>query len=215
MGSRAAPSQEFSDFWVLSARSTTTYAWVSADDLRPLNPRHGIWDHLDDVARGDLSHVHGLPDFTVDRRGRVSDFLWTLGNPYKLVSTRVLDVLDQIGATGWHSRPVTIRYKNGDPLPDFHLLAVTGACDSIDLNYDPATRYNAYDDVWRASGIDFTEGWDGSDLFWSRGLVSNATFATGRVHAAFTDAGLTGWEATPGADYEVRVDPPQTLDDPA
>ncbi|GAB3260330.1 hypothetical protein GCM10027425_23440 [Alteromonas gracilis] len=200
-----------SDFWVLSARSTTTYLWVGADTLRPHHDRTLVTD----VARGDLSHVHGLPDFTVDRRGRVSDFLWTLGNPYKLVSTRVLDVLDQIGATGWHSHPVTIRYKNGDLLPDFHLLAVTGACDSILLNYDPATRYQEFEDDWRACGIDFSEGWDGSDLFFDRGLAGSRFYATDRVHAAFADAGLTGWEATPGAEYEIIVDPPHTLDDPA
>lgn len=85
-----------------------------------------------------------------------------------LISDRVCDALAE--CTGWSTFPVTVRARDGKPIPGYHGLAVTGRSGKLDRaagrkawrdvppweNVVPSRRLYAYFDP---------ESWDGSDVF--------------------------------------------------
>lgn len=195
-------------FYFVSAKSSSSWVWLGTDPL-PTGCRYANDStpfELDvKVARGDLSDLTGPPSFTVSNRGKVGDLLWTEGMPYKVVSQRLLEVLEEMEATGWTSTPVEVRYKNGDDLPGFHLLSITGNCDDIHATYDPTTIEEDFE-VRYARGLDVSEGWDGSDLFWSRDAAGIDFLATERVVKEFNAAGLTGLEFEDSRQRRILLD---------
>lgn len=183
------------DFWFVEARSGGSWTWVEPRDLKLLKGQEP-WPELEvDVARGDFSQLAEPPAFSVDQRGKLGDLLWTTGGPCKIASDRFIRCLESLDATGWDSRPAAVTYKNGDSLEGYNLLAVTGQCDEVLDNYDPTTAFDRRGQRI-ATGIDVTEGWDGTDLFYSRGRADRDFIVTDRVAESLKAARLTGLEYT-------------------
>ena len=158
------------------------------------------------VARGDLTGLASPPRFVIDRPGKPGDLVWT-ANMLKVAPSRFLDVLSDVGASGWDSHPVEIIDRHGEVLDGFHLLAVVGETDESTLNYDPATVNAMYDDAWEVSGFDVTVGWDGSDVFWIGGRAGSSFLATDEVARALTAAGLSGFERTRATEHVAQINP--------
>lgn len=153
---------------LLTAQSTSRDTWVG---LRKRN--------YDTVVARVVAGKVDRTEMEVSNRGpRVGDLLWTGGSPFLVASARLMAVLRDIGATGWASCPAEIRYKNGDPLPGFEMLVVTGHCG------DPRRVFQSerVAELW--------SDWDGSDLSWIGGEPWYQCVVTERVREALVGAEL-------------------------
>jgi hypothetical protein len=98
-----------------------------------------------------------------------SDVIWTGMAAPLIVHQRVLDVLDNAGATGWTTYPVEVRNK-AKSVSGFVGLAISGRCDPIDVGRSEIVL-EQMPGGWfpRFRGRCFDPGsWDGCDLFMER-----------------------------------------------
>lgn len=163
-------------FWRAIAASSTRDTWVSMPDMK-------LGDDLrltEAVARGE--QPDGPVHLKVGNRGKYrGDLLHASGGFYVVASLRLVGVLEDMGATGWVTAPVEIRYPSGEELTGYRLLVTTGRCADF--------RMGRGDNADEEAPVDVSIGWDGSDVFWweapSRGFL-----VTDRVKRAFEEAGL-------------------------
>ncbi|QDH10828.1 hypothetical protein FE634_21670 [Nocardioides dongxiaopingii] len=98
-----------------------------------------------------------------------------------------MDVLESSGATGWRTVPALVRFKDGEELPGYRVLVVTGSCD----NFFEGTLDDVGDRIPGAV-FDPARGWDGSDIFWIEARPHFTFLATDRVRRALGSSGITG-----------------------
>jgi hypothetical protein len=108
-----------------------------------------------------------------------------------IAHSRVVQLLGELGFTGWRTYPVTVTDREDHPHPNYHGLVITGRCGRIDLSRS-AVVLHKYPARWYPHflGHFFPEdSWDGSDLFmelpYADGEASGTKFATERVKQAF------------------------------
>lgn len=161
-------------FWSMAPKSATSDTWVGLQDHSDLGEALN-----EKIARG------GQPptpiSLGVRNRGKhVGDMLHATGNFINVASERFCDVLEEVGATGWMSVPVEIRYKNGEELPGYRLVVPTGRCDDFRIEREDIDDYVP---------IDSFPGWDGSDIFWHE-ATTMVLLVTDRVKVALEEAGM-------------------------
>lgn len=126
------------------------------------------------VSRG-KSWLQEPLQFDAAQGTEASDFLWTQLLDPVCVSERVVHILRENKVSGWSLYPVEVFDKDGDLLPNYHGIAVTGT--ECEANYGrsavvtkpPPTPYGRSYDVYQ--GLFFNEeDWDGSDMFWVGGV---------------------------------------------
>ncbi len=133
---------------------------------------------------------HGLENprtpvpFSWAEGSRIYDVLLSTLPSY-LVSDRVLDVLQTVGATGWSRFPIELSGKTGELIPGYSGLVVTGGCGRLQNDRSRVeTRIGASGKPYKVKiGLFFDEScWDGTDVFTAEG--STFVFMTGRVKDA-------------------------------
>lgn len=113
-----------------------------------------------------------------------------------VVSPRVLELLERIGATGWSTAPIETDHGG---LEGYAALAATGRCGDID-DARSERAMSAGDDasipmpVFRGRYF-INDEWDGSDVFTVPG--GGFLMVTSRVVEAFAQAKLTNVAAEP------------------
>lgn len=133
--------------YLLEAPSDPPYVWVLTDlpiwDGREPNPFHLL-------AAGDLEALGVTPRFVQRNRGsRWGDLLWTTGNS-KIMSIRLRDVLEAIGATGWKQFDVEVVGQGRRTVQGYVGLAVTSTSPEHDLHHSDGSnshRFHASDRV--------------------------------------------------------------------
>ena len=145
------------------------------------------------MSRGDLTGFARLPRFEVYNRRTPGALLWTGGIGYRIASQEILDVLRQVGATGWFAHPVQIRHRDGSELRGYSMLFVTGVCPPLWTRTDPASiRANEPTGSWTGRGSRIGSV-DGTDVFWEPGPASWELCVTDRVARALRESGLRGF----------------------
>jgi hypothetical protein len=85
----------------------------------------------------------------------------------RLVSQRLLDLLNREGFTGWSSYPVRLYGKDDEPPPGYAGLAIRGRSGPIDVSRSVAGEKvgpGGSVPIWRGLYFD-PATWDGSDIF--------------------------------------------------
>ena len=131
--------------------------------------------------------------FEHDEGTRTEDFLGTTWAALDLLSDRFVEVLS--GFTGWQTYAVVIVGRDGERVPGYHGLSVTGRCGRVEWERServilpapvPGGRTTG---GWR--GLYFSpSSWDGSDIFVPND-GSTFVIVTDEVRAAAEDARLT------------------------
>jgi hypothetical protein len=111
------------------------------------------------------------------------DILWTRIVSPLVVSSKVVMILKEEGATGWSTYPVRVTGKHGEEIPGFSGLSVRGRCGQIlwersmrGVKRYPAGVFPTY------LGYHFDpETWDGSDFFLSSTEGVAVVFCTEKV----------------------------------
>lgn len=125
-------------------------------------------------------------------RQKPSDFVFTTSVRPKIISDRVVSILEDEGFSGWHTYPVHLFGKDGARIPGYQGLSVHGRCGPFD-----GSRSVKLDKIMPGGvvpkwyGLYFDEGtWDGSDLFM---FASNQAwvFVVEAVKRAFEKAKVT------------------------
>ncbi len=125
--------------------------------------------------------------------GRVpKDFIGTSVGFTRLISARVVQVLEGINATGWSTYPIQLTGRNGEHIPGFVGLAVRGRSgprlpERSDALMKPSPVGNLRQ-VYRGYFFD-ESSWDGSDIFVTGATAT--TIVSQRVHDAFSEARLS------------------------
>lgn len=126
------------------------------------------------LSRG-KSRLQEPLQFDAAQGTEASDFLWTQLLDPVCVSESVVRILRENEVSGWSLYPVEVFDNDGDLLPNYHGIAVTGAeCEadygrSAIVTKPPPTSYGRSYDVYQ--GLYFNEeDWDGSDIFWVGGI---------------------------------------------
>jgi hypothetical protein len=124
----------------LSGRYATRDMWV-----RPMwKGKPQLGPHLlpdgrrltDVVADGDIDEVPFPVWFQPSNGGkRLGDLLWAGGLSTKLVSRRLVDVLQQIGATGYRTYEVTFVDRKRNPIDGYIGVASTGSDEELDITH--------------------------------------------------------------------------------
>lgn len=157
------------------------------------------------LSRGE-SQIKGPIQFDSAQGLKATDILWTQLVTPVCVSNRVIHIFSENEVSGWSTYPVEVFDPEGELLPDYHGLAVTGAvCEadyrrsSIVTRPPPAPRGKSYD-VYR--GLYFDEAqWDGSDMFW----VGGVRVVVDKVKRVLELNGVENVAFTPLAEREIRV----------
>jgi hypothetical protein len=134
------------------------------------------------------------------------DVIWTTMAVVVIVSDSVVQLLRSHGFTGWSLYDVSVQDKQGQLIPGYSGLAITGRCGQIDY-----TRTNVVPRIYPAGifpigkGLLFDpESWDGSDLFMPAGNVGHKLMVE-RVKKAFERAKIRNVSFTPLDQYEVEM----------
>ena len=163
---------------LLTAQSTSRDTWVG---LRKRN-----YDKV--VAKVIAGQIKRAKMVVSNRGPRVGDLLWSGASPFFVASNRFMSVLRDVGATGWISCPAEIHYKNGEALPGYEMLVVTGHCG----DYHRVFQRERVAELWN--------DWDGSDLSCVGGDPRWQCVVTDRVYDALINAELERLEWTGSKD---------------
>jgi len=144
------------------------------------------------LTRGEISTQEPVC-FHHDEGSRLKDHIGTTQALLHLVSDRFVGVLE--GFSGWRAYPVEVYDKDGELVPGYHGLAMTGRCGPIDDDLSPVMVLPPPVPQGKAMphriGIRFwPETWDGSDLFMPEGR--GWVLVTQEVRDALTAAKITG-----------------------
>ena len=163
---------------------------------------HWLW--MSASVRGAMVVQRRGDGYVYAEGGRPRDMLETTGAS-SLVSARIVERLTECGATGWKARPVEVTGRDGEPVPGYHRLQVTGRCGPLDeralprrWSPPPVTGgQEAY--VWVGFAFD-PASWDGSDVFRPEG--TRLTFVTEKVGRALNRGRLLNVHAVPFDEVE-------------
>ncbi|WP_137294979.1 hypothetical protein [Nocardioides dongxiaopingii] len=173
-------------FWLVRAASARSDCWVRVGDTEGDPAGDEMMSSLLDGAAPDQP-----VSLVVWNRGRRrGDLLWS-GGSFSAISDRAVQVLEAIGATGWRSVPAHVRFGNGEELPGYQVLVVTGTCGDFFAEADRRRTDR---------GVDPFHEWDGSDVFWIGARPQFTFCVTDRVREAFDAAGLDRIEYEDPAD---------------
>lgn len=183
-------------FYTLGTQGKRTAFHVEPCD--PELDEHGIYSgEVRPTAPVEFRYQKGASGSTV------CDLISTSAPPLVLVSDRLLSTLR--GFTGWATFPATVLGKQGEVIPGYHGLVVTGRSGPIDDTRSrpqvcpPPVPGGRTTRQW--FGLFFDEQtWDGSDLFVPEDTA--LTVAVERVKRAFEAARITNSEFTPLADVQ-------------
>jgi hypothetical protein len=95
------------------------------------------------------------------------EVIWTTHAAPIIIADSVVKLLRTQGFTGWSLYPVSVRNKQGQPVPGYSGLAVTGRCGNIDPSMSvqvPRIFPGGISPVLKGLLFDPTS-WDGSDFF--------------------------------------------------
>ncbi|KFE63497.1 hypothetical protein [Hyalangium minutum] len=95
------------------------------------------------------------------------EVIWATYAAPIIVSDSVVHLLRSHSFTGWSLYDVTVHGKQGELLPGYHGLAITGRCGAIDWSKglaEPKVYPARVSTVWKGLFFD-PASWDGSDLF--------------------------------------------------
>lgn len=95
------------------------------------------------------------------------EVIWTTHAVPILVAESVVQLLRSHNFTGWSLYDVTVHGKQGELIPGYHGLAITGRCGEIQWDKgipEPKVYPARVSTVWRGLFFD-PASWDGSDLF--------------------------------------------------
>jgi hypothetical protein len=123
-----------------------------------------------------------------------------------IVSDAVVQLLRSHGFTGWSLYEVSVRDKQGQLIPGYSGLAITGRCGKIDYTRTvvvPRIRPAGIFPIGKGLLFD-PESWDGSDLFMPAGNVGHKLMVD-RVKKAFERAKIRNVSFTPVDQYEVEL----------
>lgn len=147
-------------------------------------------------------------EFAQDSGSLACDFVSTTLGFLNLISPKVMQLLDNIGATGWDAAPASIRMKSGEIIGGYGVLMITGKCGPIrrDLARPEQRRQPGghFDTNWIGLYFDLDK-WDGSDIFCPLGTAHQ--IARERVILACKRAGITNLDTTPADEYIFRTRP--------
>ncbi len=91
---------------------------------------------IDVIADGDIDEVPFPVWFQPSNSGkRLGDLLWATGLSTKLASRRFVDVLEQIGATGYRTYEVTFVDRKRNPIDGYIGVASTGSDPELDITH--------------------------------------------------------------------------------
>ena len=127
----------WSDLWAPYATRDIwmSYQWGGKADFGPyLLPDGRDITHL--IGDGDLDQLPFPVWFKPFNSGkRLSDLLWTGGVGAKLASCRFVEVLNDIGASGWRAFEVPVLDRTGTPIEGYVGFATTGGGDDLDVSH--------------------------------------------------------------------------------
>lgn len=138
--------------------------------------------------------------------GQATDFLWCGLSAIRVVSERLVTLLQEHAFTGWATYPVEVYGRKGEALPGYYGFSVTGRGGERDRSRSqiitkppPAPGGQSYQ-VYK--GLYFDEsGWDGSDIF----LVWGGIVVTRPVREAFKRAKIINVRFTALPEVEIDV----------
>jgi hypothetical protein len=158
------------------------------------------------LTRAEMQPSHPITVEWAMGSAKPGDVIWTTMAVVVIVSDAVVQLLRSHGFTGWSLYDVSVRDKQGQLIPGYSGLAITGRCGKIDY-----TRTVVVPRVYPAGifpigkGLLFDpESWDGSDLFMPAGNVGNKLMVE-RVKKAFEQAKIRNVSFTPLDQYEVEM----------
>ena len=143
---------------------------------------------------------------------RPSDVIWSTLHDPLLLHEKILNVLEQMGATGWSTYPAVVKDKHGVTYSDYHGLVVTGRCGERDLSAS-RIELKEFPGGWFPyfTGVYFDEStWDGSDLFMEHrpdsGGGSAAKFMTEPVVEALQKVRIKNMDFTRLTEISINTD---------
>lgn len=139
------------------------------------------------------------------------DLLGTTYAALLIASERFVTVLEKEGFTGWTTYPVFLHQKNGQILPGYSGLSVTGRAGPIDPTRSRVEQLPpavpGAEIVFAEVGMYFDpKTWDGSDFFIPQGTA--AVCVTERVRAVLQKERLTNLHFDPLTQRQLRFVPP-------
>jgi hypothetical protein len=158
------------------------------------------------LTRAEMQPSHPITVEWAMGSAKPGDVIWTTMAVVVIISDKVVQMLRSHGFTGWSLYDVSVRDKQGQLIPGYSGLAITGRCGKIDY-----TRTVVVPRVYPAGifpigkGLLFDpESWDGSDLFTPIGRVG-FIFVVDEVKKAFERAKIRNVSFTPLDEYEVEM----------
>ena len=135
------------------------------------------------------------------------DVIWTTMAVVVIVSDKVVQLLRSHGFTGWSLYDVTVRDKQGQQVPGYSGLAITGRCGPIDY-----TRTVVVPRIYPGGVFPIGKGmlfdpaaWDGSDLFMPAEKGMGYKFMVEPVRKALERAKIRNMTFTPLDQVEVEM----------
>lgn len=155
------------------------------------------------LTRAEMQPPHPITiKWAMGRARPVELIRTTLVSPF-IISTSVVQLLRSHGFTGWSLYEVSVHDKQGQWVPGYHGLAITGRCGEVDWSRSievPRIFPGGIFPVWK--GYFFEPGsWDGSDFFMTSGR-SGSVLVVEEVKKAFEQAKVRNVEFTPLDQYE-------------
>lgn len=134
---------------------------------------------------------------------RPGPVVWTRHAAPVLLSDDLVQVLRREGFSGWDTYPAELLGKEGDAIPGYQGLVITGRCGALDNGRStqlskvfPGGTFS----VWK--GLFFDEAsWDGSDFFMPEG-DNGWRFVVERVVKAFAEVRVKNVDFTPMSQVE-------------
>jgi hypothetical protein len=158
------------------------------------------------LTRAEMQPSHPITVEWAMGSAKPGDVIWTTMAVVVIVSDSVVQLLRSHEFTGWSLYDVSVRNKQGELIPGYCGLAITGRCGKIDY-----TRTVVVPRVYPAGifpigkGLLFEpESWDGSDLFMPAGGVGNKLMVE-KVKKAFERAKIKNVLFTPLDQFEVAM----------
>jgi len=123
------------------------------------------------LTRNEIQPPGAIESRWVMGRRLPADLIWTDDATPLLLSARVVSLFRQHELTGWSTYEIDLFGKNGEPIPGYHGLSVTGRCGPIDNSMSkkvPKQFPAKVSTVWQGLYFD-PSTWDGSSIFMPEG----------------------------------------------
>jgi hypothetical protein len=145
------------------------FLWTESGGSRAFRGKLGLSGTNEDsgLHRAEIHPNHPIQVQWVMGGAQPVEVIWTTSVAPIIVADSVVQLLRSHGFTGWSLYDVTVHGKQGEPIPGYHGLAITGRCGEIDWSKgieEPRVRPAGIFPVWRGLFFD-PASWDGSDFF--------------------------------------------------